>query len=83
MVSAMSKLLATSLFAVIVSVVSNTILFPCINSKDDPCGIGTFFIKCISSADALVMPIPMLIFEAETFAAVIPITTVVVALGAV
>ena len=35
----------TSLFAVIVSVVSNTILFPAINSKEDPCGIGTFFIK--------------------------------------
>ena len=48
----------TSLFAVIVSVVSKTILFPCINSKDDPCGIGTFFIKWISSADALVIPIP-------------------------
>ena len=31
--------------AVIVSVVSKTILLPAMNSKDDPCGIGTFFIK--------------------------------------
>ena len=47
--SATSKLLLTSLSAVNVSVASNTTLFPCMNSSEDPWGIGTFFNTLISS----------------------------------
>ena len=78
MVSATSNVLLTSLYAVSESVASNTTLFPDINSKDDPRGIGTFFITLTSSVDALVIPIATLIPLPEVLASVTPITTVVV-----
>jgi len=78
MVSATSSVLLTSLYAVNESVASNTTLFPCMNSRDDPWGIGTFFSTLISSVDALVIPIATLIPLPEVLASVTPITTVVV-----
>ena len=61
-VKATSNVPLTSLFAVTVSADSTTILFPCMISKDDPCGIGTFFKTCISSPLLpLDIPIPTLI----------------------
>ncbi len=66
-----------------VSVASNTILFPCINSKVDPCGMGTFLRSLMLSELTLLTPTPTLIPEPEVFASVIPITVVVVAAGTV
>ena len=76
-----SILLFVSLFTVKVSVASKTTLFPAINSKDEPCGIGAFFNNFTSSVDERVTPTPTKIPEPDVFANVIPITTVVVALG--
>ena len=76
-----SILLFESLSTVIVSAASNTTLFPDINSRDDPWGIGAFFNNLTSSVDGLVIPTPTRQPETEVFASVIPITTVVVALG--
>ena len=70
-----------SLSTVRVSAVSNTTLFPDINSRDDPCGIGAFFNSFTSSVDERVIPTPTKHQEPDVFARVIPITTVVVALG--
>jgi len=79
-----STLLFVSLSTVTVSVVSKTTLFPPINSKVDPCGIGAFLSNCTSSvAPARVIPTPTLTPDPDVFASVIPITTVVVAAGAV
>ena len=57
-VSATSRLDARSLLAVSVSVCCSTILFPCMNSKDDPWGIGTSLISLILSD-----PTPTLAFS--------------------
>ena len=56
----MSTLLFASLSTVIVSVASNTTLFPAINSSDEPCGNGAFLSNLMSSADARVIPTPTL-----------------------
>ena len=69
------------LLRVNVSAVSKTTLFPCINSSVEPCGIATFFKTFTSSADGRVIPTPTTAPEPDIFARVIPITTVVVALG--
>ena len=55
------------------------------NSKDEPCGIGAFFNRCISSllAEVLETATPTLTPDPDVFASVMPITTVVVAEGAV
>ena len=81
MVNATSRLDAVSLFAVIVSVVSSTILLPCMNSNDDPKGIGTSLARWMSSEDARVTPRPTLIPLPLVLESVIPITTVVVLVG--
>ena len=79
-----STLLFVSLSTVKVSVVCNTTLFPCMNSKDEPCGIGAFFSNLTSSVvPARVIPTPTFTPDPDVFASVIPITTVVVAAGAV
>ena len=60
-VKAASTLLFVSLSTVKVSVVSNTTLFPPINSSDDPCGIGAFLSNLTSSVvPARVIPTPTL-----------------------
>ena len=83
-VKATSKLLLTSLNAVTVSADSTTILLPCMISKEEPCGIGTFLSMLISSPfDPLDIPIPTFTPCPETFAQVTPIITVVVAPGTV
>ena len=83
-VNAVSTLLFVSLSTVKVSVVSNTILFPAINSSDEPCGIGAFLSNLTSSVvPARVIPTPTLTPHPDVFDIVIPITTVVVAAGAV
>ena len=81
MVNEASILLFVSLLTVKVSVASKTTLFPAINSRDDPCGIGAFFNNLTSSVEERVTPTPTKHPDPEVFARVIPITTVVVALG--
>ena len=83
-VKAASILLFVSLSTVTVSVSSNTTLFPPINSSDDPCGIGAFLSNLTSSVvPARVIPTQTLTPDPDVFESVIPITTVVVAAGAV
>ena len=55
------------------------------NSKDEPDGIGAFLSSLISSlvSDVLETATPTFTPEPDVFASVIPITTVVVAAGAV
>ena len=83
-VKAASILLFVSLSTVKVSVVSNTTLFPPINSSDDPCGIGAFLSNLTSSVvPARVIQTHTFTQDPDVFASLIPITTVVVEAGAV